>query len=92
MIKKEFELIPTQDVGYNHLLVFKSYQEMLAFDFERVKDFKWTFCSIEIKTSSLGKLAVCGVRRAQGTCYFKCNDLTHQEIVEKFLDKIEKEF
>ncbi len=92
MLTKIPELIPTQSLGYNHLLVFKSYDELQKFDFTRFKDHSWTYCSIEIVQRPEGQFARCGARGAPPQIkLMPCDGLTFNQIIEKFLDSLEQQ-
>lgn len=88
---KKFEIVPTQDLGINHLLVFSSYSEIQQFDFARFKDPYWTYCSIQKIETRNGAIALAGGRGALPGMYFRCEGLSSIEIVEKFLDQLMKE-
>lgn len=90
MLQKKVEILPVDELGYNHLIVFKSYGEMQDFDFHRFKDFLWTYCSIQELNSANGIQMLCGARNSLPQYRFKKEGRTYTECIEYFLDNLEK--
>jgi hypothetical protein len=91
MPRKAFEEkgFPLNEARPHHLIIFGTHSEKEDFHFDEYPNRSWEWAVIEILSVGHGKVSLCKAEHGPSEFFFRCDGMTQELIIERFLDRLE---
>ena len=85
---KKFVEITHDFIPCDHLVIFASAEEAKNYKVITDLDRDWKFCIMQKQELSYGNIMLCSWESSQMQMYFRCDGLSKEEVVIKFLERM----